>query len=192
MSRTEQIPSLSSSLEGQLRQLLNAFRILAEPEHNLRNQALCLRQLVSSAWQVRAREGEWFAWPTTVAQRGVRRLRGVCWRRRGMLDVLGYHVGQTQPTPRPLRRRMLEYTFECHLPPLADIPYFLEWGEPRTTQRLQKLANTLAALARNAKRHDAGSYATAIGDWEEDLGFLHERYYLRVFHFGWPMIDALH
>jgi len=67
-----------------------------------------------------------------------------------------------------------------------------EWGEPQTAQRLQKMANTLAALTRNAKRHDLRSYATAIDDWEGDLAFLHERYYVHLFQFGWPATDSVH
>jgi hypothetical protein len=62
-------------------------------------------------------------------------------------------------------------------------------GVPRTTQRLKKLANTLAALTRNAKRHDAPSYAKAIHEWENDLLFLYEKYYIRHFSFEWPSAD---
>jgi hypothetical protein len=76
--------------------------------------------------------------------------------------------------------------------PLSDRHYFLEWGEPQTALRLKKLANTLAALTRNAKRRDVESYAIAIDDWEGDLALLHERYYVRFFHFGWPTTDFLH
>ena len=103
-----------------------------------------------------------------------------------MLSFLGYHVGETQPTPQNIRSCILDYVFECHLPPLDSHTYYLEWGTPHTAQRLEKLANTLAALTRNAKRRDAMSYKKAINDWEGDLAVLRERYYLNVFHFGWP------
>ena len=109
-----------------------------------------------------------------------------------MLGFLGYHVGETQPTPPDMRWCILEYAFECHLPPLNDRDYYLEWSMPQTAQRLRKLANTLAALTQNAKRRDAGSWTKAINDWEHDLALLHERYYLGLFHFGWPAIDSLH
>ena len=109
-----------------------------------------------------------------------------------MLGFLGYHVGQTQPTPRGIRWSILEYAFEFHLPPLNDREYYLGWGEPRTPQRLKKLADTLATFARNAKRHSGLSYATAIDDWEHDLVLLHNRYYVDFFHFGWPATDTLH
>jgi hypothetical protein len=54
------------------------------------------------------------------------------------------------------------------------------------------LANTLAALTRNAKRRGGLCDAVAIDDWESDLAFLRERYYDDVFHFGWPASDFLH
>jgi len=103
-----------------------------------------------------------------------------------MLSLLGYHVGEMQPTPPGIRRRILEYVFECHLPPLKDRIYFLEWSGPQTAQRLNKLANTLAALTRNAKRRDTVSLARAIDDWECDLAFLHESILRQFFNFGWP------
>jgi len=117
MNRAEGITLLSSNLGDQLRQLKNAFRVLAEPEHKLRGQAILLREEVSSRWAIQAAQEKWFPWPSTVAFRGGRAIKGVCWRQQGMLDVLGYHVGETNPTRRDIRRSILEYTFECHLPP---------------------------------------------------------------------------
>lgn len=103
-----------------------------------------------------------------------------------MLSFLGYHVGEMQPTPKGVRWCILEYAFECHLPPLDDRVYLLEWGEPKSARRLNKLANTLASLTRNAKRRDTLSLARAIDDWEHDLVLLRDRYYVDFFHFGWP------
>jgi len=53
------------------------------------------------------------------------------------------------------------------------------------------MANTLAALTRNAKRRDTISYAKAIDDWESDLVLLRDKYYLDFFHFGWPTSHVL-
>jgi len=185
-------PSLNFEGDRLQRQLQNVFRVLTKPDHELREKALKLRQDVSSAWGIKAAEDKWFAWPTTIAPRGVRRLKAVDWRPNGMLSFLGYHVGETQPTPRDIRWCILEYSFECHLPPLNDRTYYLEWGKPQTSKRLYKLANTLAALTRNAKRRDAVSFASAIDDWERDLGLLREKYYPDLFHFGWPATEHLH
>lgn len=167
-------------------QLRNVFRVLAKPDHQLREKALKLRQEVSSAYQILAAQDKWFAWPTTAAPRGTGGLNRCEWRPHGMLSYLEYRVGELQPTPRGDRWCILEYAFECHLPPLNDRDYLSEWGEPQTTQRLSKMANTLAALTRNAKRRDTVSFARAIDDWEHDLVLLRDRYYADFFHFGWP------
>ena len=106
-------------------------------------------------------------------------------------EFLGYHVGETNPAPPNVRWRILEYAFECHLPLLDGPTYYLEWGTPLTAQRLKKMANTLAALTRNAKRRDTMSYAKAIDDWESDLVVLRDKYYLDFFHFGWPATHVL-
>ena len=107
-----------------------------------------------------------------------------------MLSLLGYHVGETLSLHPSIRESILEYAFHHHLPPIADVPYFQEWGEPGSAGRLEKLANTLAALARNAKRRDAAALARAIDEWEQDLMFLYEQYYARLFHFGWPATES--
>jgi hypothetical protein len=179
-------PSQSATDDQLVRRLHNVFRVLAIPDHKLRREAIKLRQTVSSAWRDQAARGQWFPWPTTTAPRGTGRLDAIGWREHGMLAYLGYHVGQTQPTPPGIRRGILEYVFECHLPPLNDRSYYIEWGAPLTPERLKKTADTLASLTRNAKRRDEFSLAAAIDDWEEDLLYLHERYYVHFFNFGWP------
>jgi len=166
--------------------------VLAEPEHELHDEAVKLRVEISGRWHERAVGGMWFPWPTTEAPRGIGRLYAAGWREHGMLGYLGYHVGATQPTPRNIRRQILEYVVECHLPPLNDQIYHAEWAEPLSPQRLKKLANTLAALARHAKRREEGSWGSAINDWETDLALLRERYYVRVFQFGWPTTVLWH
>jgi hypothetical protein len=175
-----------------LGQLRNVFRILAKSEDPRREEAFKLRQKISFTWHIQAQQGKWFEWPTTEASPGVRKLKANSWRQQGILGFLGYHVGEMLPTSPAVRWRVLEYAFECHLPPLNGPAYFSEWGEPKTRRRLAKLANVLASLTRNAKRRDTVSFATAINDWEGDLALLHQRYYVDFFHFGWPATDALH
>jgi hypothetical protein len=60
MRRTECTTLLSSNWINQLHQLQNAFRILAKPEHRMREQAILLRQRVSSEWAIQATQEEWF------------------------------------------------------------------------------------------------------------------------------------
>ena len=191
MTNSGSAPWSASNIQTDQIRLQNAFRVLCTPDHKLREKAIELRQEISSKWGKHAAQNQWFRWPTTTAPPGVRRLNGVEWRQRGMLSFLGYHVGETDPAPPNVRWRILEYAFECHLPPLDGPAYYLEWGMPLTAQRLKKMANTLAALTRNAKRRDAMSYGKAIDDWEDDLALLCDKYYLDFFHFGWPATHVL-
>jgi hypothetical protein len=194
MSRSSYNNRLSPQPENgyDLLRLQNVFRILAKPDHPLKPQAHGLQQEISVKWCDQAANGKWFPWPTTVARKGTGRLTVLGWRQQGMLSLLGYHVGETEPTPRNVRQCILEYAFECYLPPLQDIAYYAEWGPPVTPRRLEKLANTLAALVRNAKRRHQIAYRVAIDDWEHDLWFLHQRYYVDLFNFGWPATNLWH
>ena len=153
----------SSNFEGLRGQLQSVFRILAKPDSNRWEEAIKLRQDVSCIWGRQAAEGKWFPWPTTIASPGARRLKGVNWRDKGMLSLLEYRVGETNPTPDDIRWCILQFVFECHLPPMEDAINNLDWGMPQTAQRLKKLANSLAAFTRNAKRQNTVSLATARG-----------------------------
>ena len=178
-------------LARDLARLHNVFRKLASPNDPLRDQASKVRDEISLHWCRLAEQDEWFAWPSTAVSPGstVGKLSGFDWRSQGMLSLLGYHVGETQPLHPSIRESILEYTFEHHLPPVGDRAYFNEWGEPRNSRRLRKLANTLASLTRNAKRRDSWRLSRAIREWEQDLTFLYERYYLPLFRFGWPATE---
>lgn len=179
-----------SESEQLCRRLHNVFRILAQPNDKRCGEAFKLRDKISETWRHQAKLDKWFPWPTTSAPRGTGGLNKIGWTERGMLDYLGYHVGNTQPTPQRERELILEYTFECHLPPLNGHSYYVEWAKPQTPQRLKKLANTLAAFTRNAKRRESPSLTTAIDDWEHDLQFLRERYYENLF--CWPGTEPWH
>ena len=109
-----------------------------------------------------------------------------------MLSFLGYRVGELQPTSPEIRLQILEYAFECYLPPLIDFTYHREWSEPLTAPRLKKIADSLASFARNAKRRNMHSWTRAIDDWETDLEFLFQKYYRDYFHFWWPTTGVFH
>jgi hypothetical protein len=64
--------------------------------------------------------------------------------------------------------------------------YLNEWGEPKTARRLQKLAESIAAFTRNAKRRNEKNFSKAIQDWEADLAYLKKTYYDNRFSFRWP------
>ena len=61
-----------------------------------------------------------------------------------------------------------------------------EWGMPYSPKRLQKMANSIASFARNAKRRHDTKMDNAISEWETDLRFLYEKFYVGRFGFGWP------
>lgn len=103
-----------------------------------------------------------------------------------MLSWLGYHVGATKGEPENYRRFILDTVFSSELPPVDSLAYVLSWGRANSPQRLHKLADTIAALVRNAKRNSRRNLGQACEEWEEDLRYLYDRYYVDHFHFAWP------
>ncbi|WP_223412834.1 hypothetical protein [Roseovarius aestuarii] len=51
---------------------------------------------------------------------------------------------------------------------------------------MRKIAYHLAGLAKNFKKMQSRGYEGAISDWEDDLKYMHDKYYIRHFGFGWP------
>ncbi|MBM0741297.1 hypothetical protein JOY44_06635 [Phormidium sp. CLA17] len=103
----------------------------------------------------------------------------------GLLSHCGYEVG-ANGLPESQRRQILDSVFLERLPFVNDTAYLGEWGEPGTSQRLQKSANCIAAFARNARRRNSGNLSNAIQEWEADLAYLKQTYYNGRFHFPWP------
>lgn len=130
----------------------------------------------------------YFRWPSTLVSEvtGNSAVSGG-WPTTGMLDAFDYHVGKTHSIPSSARRYILCFLFEERLPLVYDTAYTAEWGRPATSGRLQKLADTIAALVRNAKRNIGRDYAQAVAEWEDDLSFLWSTYYVGHFRFGWPI-----
>lgn len=126
-----------------------------------------------------------FHWPSTVAVTGDGTMDGGFWPPKGMLDAIGYKVGR-DGLDHAVRERLLDYLMTERLPPVASPVYVREWAEANTPRRLQKLAETLAALTRNAKRNQARDFAKAVAEWENDLTYLYDRYYVGRCGFGWP------
>jgi len=103
----------------------------------------------------------------------------------GILAALGYRVGQAG-TPLKQRRQILDFVFAEDLPPIDSAAYMRSWGEPNSGPRLQKLSESLAAFTRNAKRRKVDALKMAICHWQDDLQYLHDRYYSGHFDFNWP------
>lgn len=95
-------------------------------------------------------------------------------------------VGNINGVATPTRRNILDAIFERELPPMPSEDYMNQWGKPKSSVRLQKMAETLAALTRNAKRKRTARMQTSIKSWEADLKYLYEGYYVDHFHFDWP------
>lgn len=156
---------------------------------------LNLHRAILTEWERRtnsllANDG-YFKWPTTDAPPGDGNLSGSAWHAVGMLSALGYHVGVTEGISDIERRFLLDEMFGIRLPPLNSYSYMLAWGAPKTAARLKKLAETIAALTRNAKRRRSRDLQIACEDWESDLNYLYDKYYVRQyyvrqFRFAWP------
>lgn len=129
---------------------------------------------------------DFFSWPSTVAPGGSKDITFGDSPPEGLLAYLEYHVGQTRGESAPVRKIILERVFMGVLPPVFSDQYLAQWSSPGSASRLHKLAESIAAFCRNAKRRDPAKLADAIKSWEEDLKYLYEQYYVGKFGFGWP------
>ena len=112
----------------------------------------------------------------------------VDWREFGLLKLSGYAVGKKSELTPLQRRAVLNFVFlEDDLSDLEDAEYARQWGRPRSTKRLQKMAESLSAFARTARnRDDEADFSVAIAHWESDLTYLQETFGPRVRPFSWP------
>lgn len=98
------------------------------------------------------------------------------WPVSGVLGEMGYRVGRNGLTANA-RHEVLDGVLAVELvaaSPAAE-SYVGEWGPPSSRLRLQKVVNSIAAFARNARRRSA-DYSEAIADWESDLDWLRAVY----------------
>lgn len=189
------VARVGASSQEKLRVLyLNATRLLADPRKADDHGAA--KRIVAMVVDEFARRGAGrshrastkdmscgFAWPATEASSGRARVQfdelG-----EGMLGFFDYRVGNNGLSTSE-RHRILDAVFEQELPPVFDPEYMDSWGEPGSPERLHKMARSLAAFARNAKRHQDMDYRAAIEAWEDDLDYLHDEYYTGRFNFAW-------
>lgn len=127
-----------------------------------------------------------FKWPSTETNKGngLFEISGVP--DVGMLAYMEYRVGRTNGQPLGVRRAILDRVVIGTLPLYGSIQYYDQWGAPNSAARLKKLAETISAFTRNAKRRGEERLVDAISEWEADLRYLHKAYYLPRFAFGWP------
>ncbi|MER8387072.1 hypothetical protein NKH14_16405 [Mesorhizobium sp. M1380] len=127
-----------------------------------------------------------FRWPDTDAPGGDGSVGGVQFMDEGMLLRMDYRVGVRNGASTPVRRQILRQLFEDTLPPVFPPDYMRKWGDKGSVQRLRTLAYTIAPLTKNLKRKHDSHMDVAIGEYESDLQWLYETYYVGRFRFDWP------
>lgn len=153
------------------------------------SQIMKLVEAIETEWSRRKFEvlsDEAFAWPTTEISKT--KTKGITFdnQSEGMLSYLEYRVGRSSNLSTASRRAILERVFRGKLPPVFPEKYMNEWGNPSSACRLKKTAESIAAFARNCKRRDDDRMDQAIREWEADLEWLHDEFYVGVFGFSWP------
>lgn len=132
-------------------------------------------------------ENGYFIWPhTKVSLNNSQRSKSIIFdQESGALSLYGYRVGKTHGEPDNIRRLILDEVFNANIPPVFERSYLSQWGSASTAKRLQKMAQTIASLTRNEKLRGS-KYAVAYTQREEDLSYLHRKYYIGQFNFDWP------
>jgi hypothetical protein len=133
---------------------------------------------------------DYFYWPSTNATIGDGSIELLDWPEIGPLRHCGYVVGEKGKL-RSIRRAILTRLFGLNVVPnLASPDEVLEWGEAFSAARLKKMADSIAAFCRNAKRKKRAWMRRAIENYEDDLAWLKKEYYDGRFDrkFKWPPI----
>ncbi|CAD7519597.1 hypothetical protein [Aeromonas hydrophila] len=133
---------------------------------------------------LRANNAEKFAWPTTTVFTSNHSLTEVNWPKIGILQAVGYRVGD-KGLFKNQRQKILSEVYNSELPLVESQLYMNEWGPPKSSQRLYKVAYTIASLVRNAKRKTKADMRRAVSDWEDDLSWLRSKYYVDMM-WDWP------
>lgn len=188
-------PSASRAIEGLENQPIpetialwrSALRMSECEDAKNREEAKKVIVAIENDWARRSRlVTGYFQWPSTEVAGGDGNLDGRRWEDQGFLKFIGYNVGFSADLGPVDRQLILSRSFEGTIPPFSSMEYILEWGDPKTGVRLRKIANVISSLTRSAKRRRFADMSRAISDWESDLLFLYERFYVAKFGFGWP------
>lgn len=182
------------SLADTVRMWRNAVKALAnKASKHIHPDAKLVLAAIDDEWSRRraVEPDEYFAWPSTMVISGSRTLDGSRWLEAGVLRFLGYSVGHQSELSKAERHEILSRVFVGQIPPAFPADYLAEWASPASARRLQKMAVSIAAFARHAKRRGDDRLDDAINDWETDLEFLYIRYYVGHFHFAWPSSSVI-
>jgi hypothetical protein len=172
----------------------NAIKVSADPTQKTKHlAAIEIVRGVDEEWIRRCNavhSDDYFRWPSTEAPGGDGSLSTSGWLDKGLLSQMGYRVGAIRGEEELQRRKILDRIFAGSLPPILPQAFLNEWGSPHSASRLQKMAESIAAFCRNAKRQRVPK-TTAITEWECDLEYLYNEYYVARFHFAWPSTQLL-
>jgi hypothetical protein len=97
---------------------------------------------------------------------------------------MGYQVGVTNGLSKPRRKSLLKSAYQGAIPDVEDDDYMEEWGRPRQSKRLWRIAHHIAWLIRSRK--SIPSMRHAVRDWQDDLDWLWEEFYTNRMRFNWP------
>lgn len=146
---------------------------------------------VEREWQrrgsLRPEDTVYFDWPSTDARNGVGGLGEIGWVSEGVLRYLGYSVSKATGLTINSRQSLLRRIFHMMVPPFEKPSYIREWGEPETSARLRKMAESIASFVRLAKAQSRSDKSLSIEAWEADLAMLRNEFYIGKFGFGWPV-----
>lgn len=127
-----------------------------------------------------------FDWPSTYVGPSNLQLSETGWAKEGLLKHMGYRVGRAAPSESQRRAILLQLYQQKQLPSVGSRAYIESWGEPNSATRLKKIADSLAAFARNAKRREQEQLELSISQWEADLEWLRDSLYSGRHMFIWP------
>jgi hypothetical protein len=129
-----------------------------------------------------------FDWPTTEVYGGGGSELPGDWLQLGFLGYLRYKVGSSGAAVEE-RHAVLRKAYGVKaLPTFFPSTYRNEWGRPRSSTRLQKMAYSIASFCRNGKRRP-NTMRIAVAEWEADLHWLRVTYYDGRYRFEWPSTD---
>lgn len=97
---------------------------------------------------------------------------------------MGYQVGITKGQEPSIRQALLRDAYHGDIPHVEDDDYMEEWGNPRRSKRLWRIAHHIAWLIRS--RLNIPSMRYAVKDWHDDLIWLEEKFYSNRMRFQWP------
>lgn len=130
-----------------------------------------------------------FDWPTTEVYSGGGSELPNDWLKLGFLKYAGYNVGRSGGAEKERRAALRKVYSVRRLPTVFPSDYRNEWGLPRSSVRLQKMAYSIAAFCQLAKRRPH-AMQLAIKEWEEDLDWLRITYYDGRYQFEWPSTEV--